>query len=199
MRDIYVDQKSGVLLNKLGITDSELLRKAESDITIVRLKEILEENDFKYDYKYYLALHKKMFDDIYPFAGEIRKIDMEKHEKILSGFPMIFGDSNKILEKLKNAFKEKKVDFSLSNDEITKGIVNFMSTLWEIHPFREGNTRTIITYVIKYVKSNELSFDENLLLHNFAYIRDALVMSVYNEPKYLEKIIFDSIERGMKL
>lgn len=74
-----------------------------------------------------------------------------------------------------------------------------MSTLWEIHPFREGNTRTIITYVIKYVKSNELSFDENLLLHNFAYIRDALVLSVYNEPKYLEKIIFDSIERGMKL
>ena len=199
MRDIYIDEKSGVLKNKLGITDPELLRQAEADITIVRLKEILESDEFTYGYKAYIELHKKMFQDIYPFAGEMRKIDMEKHEKILSGFPMIFGDKAHVLKRLKKAFKEKEINFNSSKEEIVNSLVEFMSSIWEIHPFREGNTRSIITYTMKYIRHNGLKIDEDLLLQNFAYIRDALVMSAYKEPKYLEKILLDSIERGMKL
>ena len=199
MHDIYVDEKTGVLINKLGITDAEKLRQAESDITIVRLKEILQSEEFTYGYESYLRLHRQMFQDIYPFAGEIRKIDMEKSERILSGFPMVFNDKSLVSKKLKKVFKEKQVNFNASNEEIVKSLSDLMTSVWEIHPFREGNTRSIITYMMKYVKHSGVTFDEELLLQNFAYIRDALVMSVYQEPKYLEKILLDSIERGMKL
>ena len=199
MSDIYTDKSTGVLINKLGITDPELLKQAEADIVIVRLKEILESEDFTYGYESYLKLHQQMFQDIYPFAGELRKIDMQKSERILSGFPMIFGDKSQISKQLRKVFKEKEINFEASKEEIVAQLVDFMSSIWEIHPFREGNTRSIITYTMKYIKHSGLKIDENLLLQSFAYIRDALVMSVYQEPKYLEKILLDSIERGMKL
>lgn len=199
MNDIYTDKNTGVLINKLGITDPELLRQAEADITIVKLKEILGSQDFKYGYEPYLNLHQLMFQDIYPFAGELRKIDMQKSERILSGLPMIFGDKSHVSKKLKKVFKEKEINFEASKEEIAAQLVDFMSSIWEIHPFREGNTRSIITYTMKYIRNSGLKIDEDLLHQNFAYIRDALVMSVYQEPKYLEKILLDSIERGMKL
>ncbi len=199
MRDIYVDENTGVLINYLGITDAEELNQAESDLTIVRLKQILESPDFEYSSDALLDLHKSMFQDIYPFAGKIRKIDMEKSEKMLSGFPMIFSGSGQISKKLKKAFKEQEVDFNGNKTEVTRALAGFMGSIWEIHPFREGNTRSIITYTMKYARHNELNLDEALLLNSFAYIRDALVMYVYQEPKYLEKIILDSIERGISL
>ena len=199
MSDIYTDKSTGVLINKLGIKDPELLKQAEADIVIVRLKEILESEDFTYGYESYLKLHQQMFQDIYPFAGELRKIDMQKSERILSGFPMIFGDKSQISKQLRKVFKEKEINFEATKEEIVAQLVDFMSSIWEIHPFREGNTRSIITYTMKYIRHSGLKIDENLLLQSFAYIRDALVMSVYQEPKYLEKILLDSIERGMKL
>lgn len=199
MSDIYTDKSTGVLINKLGIKDPELLKQAEADIVIVRLKEILESEDFTYGYESYLKLHQQMFQDIYPFAGELRKIDMQKSERILSGFPMIFGDKSQISKQLRKVFKEKEINFEASKEEIVAQLVDFMSSIWEIHLFREGNTRSIITYTMKYIRHSGLKIDENLLLQSFAYIRDALVMSVYQEPKYLEKILLDSIERGMKL
>ncbi len=199
MNDIYTDKSTGVLINKLKITDPELLKQAEADIVIVRLKEILGSEDFTYGYESYLKLHQQMFQDIYPFAGELRKIDMQKSERILSGFPMIFGDKSQISKQLRKVFKEKEINFEASKEEIVAQLVDFMSSIWEIHPFREGNTRSIITYTMKYIRHSGLKIDENLLLQSFAYIRDALVMSVYQEPKYLEKILLDSIERGMKL
>lgn len=112
---------------------------------------------------------------------------------------MIFGEKSQVSKKLKKVFKEKEINFEESKEEIVAQLVDFMSSIWEIHPFREGNTRSIITYTIKYIRHNGLKIDKDLLLENFAYIRDALVMSVYQEPKYLEKILLDSIERGMKL
>lgn len=199
MSDIYTDKSTGVLINKLKITDPELLKQAEADIVIVRLKEILGSDDFTYGYESYLKLHQQMFQDIYPFAGELRKIDMQKSERILSGFPMIFGDKSQISKQLRKVFKEKEINFEATKEEIVAQLVDFMSSIWEIHPFREGNTRSIITYTMKYIRHSGLKIDENLLLQSFAYIRDALVMSVYQEPKYLEKILLDSIERGMKL
>lgn len=199
MRDIYVDEQTGVLINKLGITDAEKLRRVESDLTIVRLKQILETPDFEYSRDALLMLHKHMFEDIYPFAGEIRKIDIEKSEKMLSGFPMIFSGSENISKNLQKVFKEQEVDFNRNKNEVAQALARFMSSIWEIHPFREGNTRSIITYMMKYARNNELNLDEALLLNSFAYIRNALVMYVYQEPKYLDKIILDSIERGISL
>lgn len=199
MSDIYTDKSTGVLINKLGIKDPELLKQAEADIVIVRLKEILESQDFKYGYEPYLNLHQQMFQDIYPFAGKLRKIDMQKSERILSGFPMIFGEKSQVSKKLKKVFKEKEINFETTKEEIVAQLVDFMSSIWEIHLFREGNTRSIITYTMKYIRHSGLKIDENLLLQSFAYIRDAQVMSVYQEPKYLEKILLDSIERGIKL
>lgn len=200
MNDIYFDYENNVLINKLGITDENKLKQAEADLTIIRLKEILSSNDFKNSKTYYLNLHKKMFDDIYPFAGRIRKIDIMKNERVLSFSPMLFTTYSKINNELSASFKKYNIDISILNkEEITTYLRNYMTSIWTIHPFREGNTRTIITFIIKYLKSKNMSIDENLLIDNFSYVRDSLVMSAYNTPEYLDKILFDLIERGKSL
>ena len=110
---------------------------------------------------------------------------------------MPFVPVNEIPEELKRCFKTYIKDFNDYTDKEKVEIIrNFMSSVWQVHPFREGNTRSIITYSLKYAKSSNLGLDQKLILDNFAYIRDALVMSAYNKNEYLDEILLDSVERG---
>jgi len=196
MNDIYV-YSNGVLRNKLGIKDENKLKQAESDFVIVRLKQILQSDEFDFSVKGYKRLHEEMFQDIYPFAGQIRKVDIYKNERLLSDLPMPFVPVKQIPEELKRCFKTYIKDFNDYTDKEKVEIIrNFMSSVWQVHPFREGNTRSIITYSLKYAKSSNLGLDQKLILDNFAYIRDALVMSAYNKNEYLDEILLDSVERG---
>ena len=74
-----------------------------------------------------------------------------------------------------------------------------IAKLWQVHPFRDGNTRTIVTYAFRFAEEHGFKMDRNLLLDNFEYVRKALVKASdgeYSEYKYLYKIVNDSIQRG---
>ena len=95
--DPYV-QKSGVLKNKLNIKNEEKLKLAESDIVITRIHEYFSNMSFSRTKEFYLSLHKHLFGDIYPFAGEIRTVNIEKQETndkpgkiICSAWPSCFN------------------------------------------------------------------------------------------------------------
>ena len=89
--------------------------------------------------------------------------------------------------------KYEKIDWTIS-ENVSEVVVDFLLSLWSIHPFREGNTRTCITFLWHYLKGKGINFQVALLRNNPMYVRDALVMANYERKEYLQKIISDALQ-----
>lgn len=104
-------------------------------------------------------VHFYLFNHLYDWAGQYRKIDFYKSERVLSGGSVGYAKSNEINRKLTNLDKTiSKIDWSnLTGEEVC----DILSSVWEIHPFREGNTRScLLTVWLLLLKKNiDLNFD----------------------------------------
>lgn len=191
----YCYPNSNVLKNKYNIKNKELLEKLEIqkmtvkllglDIRPERIKPTL-------DTEHLTAIHKYLFEDIYQWAGEFRSENLYKSERVLSGGSAEYADYHEIKNKLDKLFKDYKDILWSEVSDIGKEVSDFFLKLWSIHPFREGNTRTCITFLWHYLKAQNIDFHVELLRKNPMYVRDSLVMANYDEKKYLEKIISDA-------
>jgi cell filamentation protein len=202
MRDIYLYEDVPVLKNKLNIKDAKKLEKAESDITYVRLADIDRAvSSDAFDYDRLLAVHKYIFGDIFEWAGTARLIEIVKGERVLGGDSVryskpedIRNDCEKVMKKL------NETDWSvLSIDETADLFSKLIAKLWQIHPFREGNTRSVVTFATQFAEAHGFSMDKILLYESAAYVRDALVKASdgqYSEYQYLIKVFKDAIIRG---
>ena len=153
----------------------------ECDLVSTRIVELLQEDNFELSIDYLKYVHKYLFQDIYEFAGEFRKIDFSKHERILNNDSVAYGDHKLLeqsldyditLEKNKN-YKEMNIVDVINN------ITDFSSRIWQIHPFREGNTRTTALFIEKYLISLGYNVDNTLFKDKSVYFRNALVRSNY--------------------
>ena len=202
MRDPYLYDDVPVLKNLLGIKDAGLLEQAEADITAFYFSDVDGAIQLqKFDLHYLLAIHKYIFGEIYEWAGMIRTIPIIKSEKILGGDTVRYSQPNKIEQDCKNILK-KLIDVNwkiMGINETAEDFTRHIANLWQVHPFREGNTRTIITFATQFAEVNNFRMDKTLLKDNAAYVRDALVKASdgqYSEYKYLVKIFADAIKRG---
>ena len=153
----------------------------ECDFVSMRIVELLNQDDFKLSVNYLKYIHKYLFQDVYEFAGEFRKIDFSKHEKILNNDSVAYGDSKTLTESLEydiSLEKEKKYK-DMSIVEVIKNITDFTSNIWQVHPFREGNTRTTAVFIEKYLISLGYNVDNSLFKDKSVYFRNALVRSNY--------------------
>jgi cell filamentation protein len=202
MKDIYLYDDVPVLKNLLNIKDEELLEKAESDITYIRLLDIDDKiNGTKFDYDHLKAIHKYIFGDIYEWAGTERTISMVKGERVLGGDTVRYSipgciekDAISAIKNI-NAVEWNNLDIAETADKFSV----LIAALWQVHPFREGNTRTVITFATQYAEAHGFKMNKSLLKDNANYVRDSLVKASdgpYSEYKYLVKIIKDAIERG---
>lgn len=153
----------------------------ECDLVSTRIIELLQEDSFELSIDYLKYVHKYLFQDVYEFAGEFRKVDFSKHERILNNDSVAYGDHKLLeqsldyditLEKNKN-YKEMNIVDVINN------ITIFSSRIWQIHPFREGNTRTTALFIEKYLLSLGLNVDNTLFKDKSVYFRNALVRSNY--------------------
>ena len=153
----------------------------ECDLVSTRIVELLQEDNFELSIDYLKYVHKYLFQDVYEFAGEFRKVDFSKHERILNNDSVAYGDHKLLeqsldyditLEKNKN-YKEMNIVDVINN------ITDFSSRVWQIHPFREGNTRTTALFIEKYLVSLGYSVDNTLFKDKSVYFRNALVRSNY--------------------
>ena len=153
----------------------------ECDLVSTRIVELLQEDNFELSIDYLKYVHKYLFQDVYEFAGEFRKVDFSKHERILNNDSVAYGDHKLLeqsldyditLEKNKN-YKEMNIVDVINN------ITDFSSRIWQIHPFREGNTRTTALFIEKYLVSLEYNVDNTLFKGKSVYFRNALVRSNY--------------------
>lgn len=144
MFDPYLIVDTDVLKNKLGITDKELLEKAEADITYLKLLDIdAWFEDKPLSYETLLAVHKYIFGDLYTWAGQIRIIDIFKEEEVLGGVSLSYGDLSLLACQIKRIIDDlNQVAWSeISLEEMIPLFADLIAQLWLIHPFREGNTR----------------------------------------------------------
>lgn len=199
MRDPYLYDDFDVLKNLLNIKDEKRLEEAESNITYVKLLDIdrLAETG-NFDLPYLKRLHKYIFGDIYEWAGDFRTIPMVKGERVLGGDTVRYSHPDTIEEDLSAAIKNlHDVNWPvLSIDETAKEFAKCIAAIWQVHPFREGNTRTTITFATQFAAYHGFTMDKNLLKACAAYVRDALVKASdgpYAEFHYLEKIFKNAI------
>ena len=170
--------------------------KEEADKVATRIVQILRDKTFDFSPAYYIHIHKKIFEDVFKFAGTIRDYNITKKEWILNSDTVYYADAYDIKEALDYVItKERNFDYSnLSTEEAVKHLTRFTSDIWQIHPFGEGNTRTTAIFIIKYLRF--LHFIENtepFEKHSW-YFRNALVRANYdNFPKGIFKS-FDYLE-----
>ena len=163
--------------NKDEINHNEL----ECDFVSARIVELLEIDNFELSVEYLKYVHKFIFQDVYEFAGEFREIDFSKHEKILNNDSVAYGDCKSLKESLEyDITLEKEKDYKEMNIvEVINSITKFSSSIWQVHPFREGNTRTTALFIEKYLISLGYSVDNVMFKDKSVYFRNALVRSNY--------------------
>ncbi len=198
MGDPYLYDDVNVLKNLANIKDYDILKAAEADITNLAMTGIYNRKYSTYNTETLLDIHQTIFGQIYDWAGDFRTIQMIKPEDVLGGDSVRYAYPNEIKKQLTVAMKEiAKLKRTGDNDhDLVFRLVRIIAQIWQIHPFREGNTRSVIVFSVLYAKS--LGFDVNHELFRFhsAYVRNALVWAsqgIYSKYEYLEKIFFDAI------
>ena len=168
-------------------------RTEEADKVSSRIAEILSETAFSFSPNEYISIHRKLFQGIYKHAGKIRDYNITKKEWVLDGATVIYGSASELRATLEYDFSQEK-DFSykgLSMDEIIHHLAVFVSRLWQIHIFGEGNTRTTAVFFIKYLRTLGFSATNDIFAENAWYFRNALVRANYTN---LQKGIHETTE-----
>ena len=172
LKEYYVEKEK-----QNNINHNEL----ECDFVSMRIVELLRKDDFELSINYLKYIHKYLFQDVYEFAGEFRDINFSKHEIILNNDSVAYGDYKTLKESLEYDISlEKEKNYKdMSIVDVIKNITDFSSSIWQVHPFREGNTRTTALFIEKYLISLGYNVDNSLFKDKSVYFRNALVRSNY--------------------
>ena len=210
MKDPYLYPHTDILKNLADIRDREMLSCMEAEYTSIRLAELVtSESVSRFDFAALCDMHHYIFQDIYEWAGKIRIINIEKSEPALGGISIeysncfdIVNDATSALDKMNHCSWEK-----VSIDEVAEIFSKYLAELWKVHPYREGNTRTVIIFCSQFIESKGFYIDSDLFKDHAQYMRTALVAATAlfsdlgdkRKPEYLEKIVLDALERGQEM
>lgn len=198
MNDLYLIENSTVLKNLLGITNEQELDLAEAELSRANMMLLYEKGFSDFSSGGFCFIHKYLFGDVYEWAGQYRKINICKREALLAGQSVWYSNAEAIGDDLDNAFAEiNKINWNeLSREDFAINIARLFPKLWQVHPFREGNTRTTVMLMTFFVEHYGYYFDQNLMAESAGYVRDSFVLASlgdYAEYDHLEKILLDAI------
>ena len=156
----------------------------EADLVSCHIAQLLSETDFEFSPRELLNIHHKLFKDVYDFAGDFRNYDIRKKEWVLNGDSVSYADWETIEKALPRLFKiEQQTSYrDLSARKAIGHLARFISALWLIHPYGEGNTRTTAVFLMRYLKSMGFFFDHEVFLEAW-YFRNCLVRANYKNPE----------------
>lgn len=182
-------------------------RTEEADKVSARIAEMLGEQTFTFSPAEYLSIHRRLFTGMYKFAGKIRNFNITKKEWVLNGETVLYASAESLKVTLEYDFEqERKFSYKgLSETEIIEHLAHFISNLWQIHVFGEGNTRATAVFLIKYVR--KLGFknvNNDLFADHSWYFRNALVRanyedisrSIHRTEKYLIRFLSNLLLKG---
>ena len=156
-------------------------RTEEADKVSVRIAQILSEKAFIFSATQYLSIHKRLFEGIYSHAGTIRDYNITKKEWVLDGDTVLYGGASELKATLEyDLATERAFRYQgLSMDEVIRHLAAFVSRLWQIHVFGEGNTRTTAVFFIQYLRSLGFDVTNDTFAENAWYFRNAMVRANY--------------------
>ncbi len=199
MRDPYLYPDSNVLRNLLDILDGDALDLAEAELSRANMMLLYEQGFSDFSATGMQAIHKALFGDVYDWAGEFRTINIQKREKLLACLSVVYSDTNIIERDLKKAWKElHTVSWKeLTPEKFAEQMARRFPPLWQVYPFREGNTRTVVMLMTFFAEHHGFYFDQELLAAAAQYVRNSFVMASidprYAEFEHLEKILKDAV------
>ena len=153
-----------VLKNNLGIMDASLLREKEIELTFARQVELIENPiEGNFDAEHLKNIHYYLFQDVYPFAGKYRVVNIEKNHYGFADYQLI---SQKIDEELLLMHQDSQT--ISSKYEFACHLARYYVELLAIHPFREGNGRSVREFIREYAieQSKKYSFGPCDFLYN---------------------------------
>lgn len=160
-------------------------RTEEADKVSARIAEILSETAFSFTPNEYIGIHRRLFRGIYTHAGKMRDYNITKKEWVLDGASVLYGSASELRATLEYDFSQER-DYNykgLSMEEIIHHLAVFISRLWQIHIFGEGNTRTTAVFFIKYLRKLGFSATNDIFAENAWYFRNSLVRANYTDLK----------------
>ena len=171
--------------------------KQEADKVSANITKILSSQTLDFSTGGYISVHRRVFDGVFKHAGKLRDYDITKREWVLEGDTVNYLNWEDLRRAIDYDISQEKV-FSykgISADGMVKHITQFVSGLWQIHAFCEGNTRTTAVFTILYLRSIGFKVDNSLFAHHSWYFRNALVRANYKNvlkgidytPVYLER------------
>ena len=158
---------------------------AECDKASANIKKILSTNTFAFNTNGLISTHRRIFEGVFKHAGELRKYDITKKEWVLRGDTVNYQNWEDLRRAIDFDIQQER-EFSykgLSEDDKVRHISRFVSGLWQIHPFCEGNTRTTAVFTIQYLRSMKYSVANDLFKTYSWYFRNALVRANYKNVR----------------
>ena len=157
----------------------------EADKVSVHIAEILSDRSFTFSPAQYISIHRRLFQGVFSHAGKLRDYNITKREWVLDGDTVMYGGAWELRETLDYDFKTER-EFSyadLTMSEIIRHLAHFVSRLWQIHIFGEGNTRTTAVFFIKYLRSMGFNVTNDVFAKHAWYFRNSLVRANYQNVK----------------
>ncbi|MFV0274900.1 MAG: Fic family protein [Bacilli bacterium] len=189
-----------------NLSNTKVANEKECDLVSTRIVELLNDNSFSFRPITLQSIHEYLFKGIYDFAGMYRTYNITKDEPILNNDTVNYADYNEIERIFEYDFKEEiKYDYSkLTLQEQLERLATFTSSIWQVHPFGEGNTRTVAVMIEKYLRSLGYNVNNDLFKEHSLYFRNALVRSnysnrvknIYPTNEYLIKFFDNLLNNG---
>jgi len=198
MKDPYVYEGTNILINLANIEEQDKLYNFETTLSRVAIIELLKNPIDITSIKDIFEIHKRLFKEVYSWAGKPRTINIYKTEPVLGGLSVNYSVHNQIMKDLDKI--QNDIDsfdwVNSSKKEIISKIVRVISSVWQVHAFREGNTRTICLYLYFFMKKYNLKLNVDFIGEHSKFFRNALVLASigeYSEYEHLEMILSDAI------
>lgn len=198
MRDPYVYEGTNVLVNLADIKDQKTLDNYETTLSRIAIVNVLKNPIDINTADDIFKIHELLFKEVYSWAGKPRTINIYKTEPVLNGLSVNYSDCKSINNDLNNV--QKDIDLFNWNDcskkELIHKIVVVIAKIWQIHAFREGNTRTICLFLYLFMKKFNLKLNMDFIGEHSKFFRNALVLASigeYSEYEHLELILSDAI------
>ena len=177
----------------------------EADKVSANIAKLLGEKAFVFSPAGLISVHRRIFEGVFKHAGKIRDYNITKKEWVLDGDTVLYAPASEIMPSLEYDFgEEKKFKYrGLNTDQIIAHLIRFVSGIWQIHPFYEGNTRTTAVFLIKYLRSLGYNIGNKPFAENSWYFRNALVRANVQNPvksivqtdEYLKRF-FENLLKG---
>jgi len=204
MKDHYLYPQTNTLINLFDERDEQRLDEIEAVYTGLRLRQLIENPiNGSFDFDHLCRVHQFIFQDIFDWAGTPRSINIEKSEAALGGISVEYTDVKDVrVAGEKACAKINSLCWqTLSTEQKAEMFSKCMTEIWKIHPFREGNTRTVITFCCDFAEKNGFPLNRELFKDNSQYVRRALVaasavfhdLGDLSQPEHLFRIMLDAI------